>query len=477
MFKPVLSIEKDPWAHGTLRLRALFRHLSDRSKIALYYEYVRGAIQMNELLAACPEEAALADQEAWLAELGPPNHNEVAARVREVIAGQPRWVLIGGPPCQAYSLVGRSRMRGVDPARFEADHRHLLYREYLKLLAEHAPTAFVMENVKGLLSATHASKPIFRRILDDLVSPGLALGMDHTMHQYQLVAISPDGPDDQMGAMRPQDFILRSEDFGVPQARHRVIIVGFRRDLLHEGFTVARLQKRSPVPIEDVLSDAPRLRSGVSPVDSFEAWSAALSEGEKLIAIEAGDVAAALRFTEKLARPPGRGGQFVAGSPAPQYRTDWYADPLIGGFLNHESRSHMTTDLHRYLFLSAHALLTGRSPTLKDFPEKLLPDHANVDRALKRGLFNDRFRVQRYGRPSSTITSHMSKDGHHFIHPDPSQCRSLTVREAARLQTFPDNYFFEGPRTSQYVQVGNAVPPLLSLQIAETLGRALDTLG
>jgi DNA (cytosine-5)-methyltransferase 1 len=126
----------------------------------------------------------------------------------------------------------------------------------------------------------------------------------------------------------------------------------------------------------------------------------------------------------------------------------------------------MESDLERYLFASSFAAVAGRSPSLLDFPVSLLPRHENIDQALSTGHFADRFRVQVAGRPASTITSHISKDGHYYIHPDSSQCRSLTVREAARLQTFPDDYFFCGPRTAQFQQVGNAVPPLFASAIA-----------
>ncbi|GAM11345.1 putative modification methylase [Geobacter sp. OR-1] len=141
----------------------------------------------------------------------------------------------------------------------------------------------------------------------------------------------------------------------------------------------------------------------------------------------------------------------------------WYLDPLLGGICNHSSRGHILKDIYRYVYASCFAEVNGTSPLLNEYPPDLLPKHENA----KSGHFNDRFRVQIFGKPSTTVTSHISKDGHYYIHPDPTQLRSLTVREAARLQTFPDNYFFCGNRTQQYTQVGNAVPPLLAYQIAE----------
>ena len=129
----------------------------------------------------------------------------------------------------------------------------------------------------------------------------------------------------------------------------------------------------------------------------------------------------------------------------------------------------MDRDVARYMFVSYFGKKHGRSPRLSDFPEALLPKHKNVNS----GKFVDRFKVQLPNRPSSTVTSHISKDGHYFIHYDARQCRSLSVREAARIQTFPDNYKFEGPRTSQYSQVGNAVPPYLAYQIANRIYEVL----
>jgi DNA (cytosine-5)-methyltransferase 1 len=245
------------------------------------------------------------------------------------------------------------------------------------------------------------------------------------------------------------------------------------------------------VPIVDVLKSLPRLRSGVSRrerKDDKHEWVAALFEildGDVLKGIST-DKKAKLRseICRALIRlncPRGdRGGPFVRSDGiSSDYKKDWYCDERIGGVCNHESRPHMTSDLHRYLFTSCYAKLFGRSPDLRDYPSALLPNHKNIFDKSKRDscnreYFDDRFRVQLAKKPSTTITSHLAKDGHYFIHYDQTQCRALTVREAARLQTFPDNYYFCGTRTQQYVQVGNAVPPLLAVQIAGVVSRALN---
>lgn len=142
----------------------------------------------------------------------------------------------------------------------------------------------------------------------------------------------------------------------------------------------------------------------------------------------------------------------------------------------HEARSHMASDLARYLFSACFAHAWKYSPRLDAFPPRLLPNHINVQAGRGTGAipFNDRFRVQCRNEPATTIVAHIAKDGHYYIHYDPSQCRSLTVREAARLQTFPDNYFFAGNRTEQYTQVGNAVPPLLAYKLAQVVRGLLN---
>jgi len=273
------------------------------------------------------------------------------------------------------------------------------------------------------------------------------------------------------------------ERFGIPQTRHRLIILGIREDLA-DNIVPKVLRPQPLVNASSVLSGLPRVRSGLTEEeDSKEAWLARLSEmlGTTWVQeLEANGQRSVLHKMEdefsKIRLPrAGRGAEFIPGETQIGHEADWFLDHRIGGVCNHTTRAHKVYDLHRYFFASCFAKATGRSPILRDFPKSLLPDHANAKEAASGyGTFSDRFRVQMSNRPSKTITSHIAKDGHYYIHHDPTQCRSLTVREAARLQTFKENYFFCGSRSAQYIQVGNAVPPLLAKQIAKIVFDVLE---
>ena len=471
-FQLRVSIEKDTVAHRTLSLRALFRAFPKNQVPGAYYRYVRNEISREDLFKdpAVPPEAVAASAEAKKAELGKTPHSEVDAWISEALDGAEEWVLTGGPPCQAYSLAGRSRRTKESKEEFESDEKHFLYKEYLRIIQVFQPTVFVMENVKGILSSTHGGSGIFERILKDLSNPG-------GKHSYRLRSFVVPGNAENLD---PHDFIIKAEHFGIPQTRHRVILFGIREDVASETpildthperFLLTPCQKMFTV--EQALSGLPAVRSRLSKEpDSCETWLSTLAEAADTLSShfknEHAPLVATMRNAAKQSeRLSGSGGKYipwVGPDKLPPKTREWYLDRRLEGVLQHESRSHMRSDLHRYLFASSFAKEHGYSPKIKDFPTELLPAHVNV--SSDSVPFADRFKVQMGGHPSTTVVAHIAKDGHYYIHHDPSQCRSLTVREAARLQTFPDNYFFEGNRTQQYTQIGNAVPPLLARKIA-----------
>lgn len=479
IFKIKLSIEKDEFAHKTLELRAFYRQFHSNDVPVEYYQYLRGEIKKEELFQKYPIEYRNAQKEAWLAELGETERDLVKSRISEALSGSSNWVLIGGPPCQAYSLVGRSRMRGKNPWRYAKDHRHHLYKEYLQILADHQPPVFVMENVKGLLSSSRTKtkkQNTFELIRTDLKNPIKAVYGNDSSLSYRLFSISSDSPanpDD----IKPEDFVIRAEEYGIPQARHRIIIVGIRSDDYNSNPMLLKKEEKQ-VPIEAVISDLPKLRSGLSKErDTPDEWRKAIKEIEtakwmKSVSSELKN--SILGSLKRIGASLDRGNSFMPFIVGSTKYDDWYIDGKLAGVCNHESRSHIREDLHRYFFSAVFAQKYKRPPKLSDFPFELLPKHKNAKIVSSETIFNDRFRVQVKGRPSTTVVSHISKDGHYYIHYDPSQCRSLTVREAARLQTFPDSYFFEGNRTQQYHQVGNAVPPLLANKIAEIVYKILQ---
>ena len=322
----------------------------------------------------------------------------------------------------------------------------------------------------------NGSLVFFQEILRDLSEPELALGRDISSrsrrYRYKIYSLIRPSNIDMFGVPlnSAKDFIIEAENYGVPQARHRVILVGVRDDI---GVAPGQLQPTQPVAGSQALEGLPRLRSGLSQAeDSDELWIRALrrASSESWFGDLENNVRNEMVKTLTTLRVPihRRGGEFVKQKRvSAAYRPDWYLDRRIGGFCNSATRQHIEADLHRYLFAACFARANGYSPRLSDFPEALRPKHTNVPKAMSHDNFSDRFRVQVKGLTATTVMSHISKDGHYYIHHDPSQCRSLTVREAARLQTFPDNYYFCGSRTEQYTQVGNAVPPLLARQIAQ----------
>jgi DNA (cytosine-5)-methyltransferase 1 len=297
---------------------------------------------------------------------------------------------------------------------------------------------------------------------------------------------------------KDRDFLIEAEHYGIPQKRHRVILLGVRNDLKHTGKYLSRKPK---VELDSVIGKLPPLRSGINrsflKYHESEVYKNGLPKrlyrnlndsDEKWVQLISDQIDKLKKWGEiplnGLSKGPslydnGIGSEFVECENTININhplKTWYLDPKLNGVPNHESRSHLTQDLMRYMFAGLYVEKFGTFPRLQDYAKHhsdLIPDHANVES----GKFTDRFRVQVADKPATTVTSHISKDGHYFIHYDARQCRSLTVREAARIQTFPDNYLFRGSRTQQFHQVGNAVPPNLAFQIAEIVFELFRTDG
>jgi DNA (cytosine-5)-methyltransferase 1 len=484
VFKIRLSIEKDAHAHQTLTLRSFLRQFPKGEFPEEYYLFLKGETNIRDLYNQYPVEYHEASKEAWQATLGETPENEIDGRISECIGDEKNWVLIGGPPCQAYSMAGRSRVGGI----FEEDHRVHLYKEYLRIIARHQPSVFVMENVKGLLSAELNGEKIFSKIIEDLRRPGNVFpgfeSQDYRIYSLVTHDIRSDS-----------DYLIKSEMYGIPQKRHRIILLGVRGDI---DMSPDILKTKRKTDLKSVIGDLPPVRSGLyrefvsseivpdgtgfkkkrvykNLTDSFADWSERVLKytGELVSSFEKQKV----NVDFNPAYPQSTGEEYLETpadtiSPAhPHY--NWYHDNRLDGVVHHVSRGHLTQDLKRYLFASLYTRIFHKFPRMADyrkFGEDLLPDHENAES----GKFNDRFRVQVPDEPATTVTSHISKDGHYFIHYDPGQCRSLTVREAARIQTFPDNYFFCGSRTQQFHQVGNAVPPMLAGQISVIVSDLLN---
>lgn len=478
-FEIVASAEKEEGAWHTLLVRTLRRHCQGDSVASSIFENM-----MDELVAAGQTSKPLTNQKkildafsaklpvpfakAYSELLGAPlelgkaeSDRRLEKKLSELRLKDRPWILVGGPPCQAFSLVGRSRNAGnanYDPF---ADERINLYQEYLKVLRKFGPSVFVMENVKGLASAKLGGQLVAARIFHDLTTSFMFQGRKVGYRLYSLTTgelMPVDDPDSASELCR--GFVVNAEDYGIPQTRHRVIIVGLRSDLNFDK--IPQLEKSTPMTTQDAIGDLPNLYAGVS---SRKAWHS--TDRVHHIVKAADDITKRLSEIQNAAPADFNILKFekvvksAAGSILKHHSSGAHGTMP----LNHSPRTHMPDDLCRYFFCACWAAAYGSSPKSENFPEFLFPNHLN----FSSGAFADRFRVQIAPQQAKTITSHIGKDGHYYIHPDPVQCRSLTVREAARLQTFSDDHFFMSSRTSQYQQVGNAVPPQLARQIAQSV--------
>lgn len=383
-YKPIAHIEMDRYAALTLKTRAAYHYLKNHDKLAIYHDYMLKRISREELYQDIPES----ETDAVInMEISDETIDYLFSEIDQGLmnmTGQKNTVdvLIGGPPCQAYSLVGRAR----DPYGKEKDPRNYLYKQYVKFLDRYKPQIFVFENVPGILNA--AKGKLFEDVQLIMREAG-----------YNITAKT-----------------LNATDFGVLQQRKRVILIGWKEELNYEYPEFKKANHSFMV--RDLLEDLPFLQPG----------------------------------TER--------NYYYAKEPSP-YLSEFGIRSKNDILTQHMARMHNNND--REIYETAINMWNNHQQRLKytDLPE-INRTHKNLN------SFLDRFKVVSADLPfSHTVVAHIAKDGHYYIHPDINQKRSLSVREAARLQSFPDNFFFEGPRTAIFTQIGNAVPPLMAEQIAK----------
>ena len=380
-FNPVSHIEMNPEACLTIKTRAAYHYLKSKDNLDLYYKYIKGEILQSELYKEIPEDILSSVINVEI-------NDETISGLFDTIkkSGKEIDLIIGGPPCQAYSLLGRHQ------ENIENDPRNKLYIQYGRFLKEFKPKAFVFENVPGLLSANKGQhfknlKAYFRKI-------------GYEVHYDTLIA----------------------SDFGVLQARKRIIIVGWKKE---KDFGFPAFEKIiQAYKVNDAFQDLPKLKPG----ESLKTTKYTESKNEYLEKFE-------LR----------NGVDFVT---------------------QHISRPHNIRDLA--IYKTAIQKWNNGKERLRypDLPAEL-KTHKNES------SFIDRYKVVDGLGIAHTVVAHIAKDGHYYIHPDVKQCRSISVREAARLQSFPDDFFFEGSRSAAFKQIGNAVPPLMANAIAKKMKELL----
>lgn len=389
-FTPIAHVEMNKDACNTLRTRAVFHWLKDNGKENIYYDYLKSE---NKNKIFFWKENGIPQQvidSVINKEISKETLPEIFELIDSILGSENVDVVIGGPPCQAYSVAGRAR----DKNRMQGDHRNFLYKYYVEFLKKYQPKIFVFENVPGILSASNGKH------LNDIFDAVRAVG-------YELSLPTND------------KRFLNAKDFGVLQDRKRVIIVGWKKEL---GLSYPDFELSEPKfkILKDLFADLPELKNGEGTMNAVKYKKTA---------------------TEYLKQS--------------KIRTD--ADFVT----QHIARPNNENDLEIYR-IAVEEWEQGRRLNYAKLPQRLIK-HSNTK------TFTNRFQVVNGEGVSHTVVAHIAMDGHYYIHPDIKQNRSISVREAARIQSFPDDYFFEGSRTAVFKQIGNAVPPLMAEKIARKI--------
>lgn len=392
-YEPIAHVEMDEAACYTLRTRAAYHYLKANGRIDIYKQYLKGEIKRDYLYSKVPAEIL---NSVINLPIGADSNPKIHRAIESLLGNRKVDLIIGGPPCQAYSLVGRARSKDG----MKGDHRNYLYVQYAKYLEKYQPKMFVFENVLGLKSAGSGK---YLQNMEKL--------FDTKGYHMKL-------------------FTVEANNFGVLQNRKRIIILGWQRELKIIPPDLEAVRSNTTHTVKELLSDLPFIQAGEG-VDKGLTYSKPK--------------------TEYLDKSGIRNGMEI--------------------LTQHIARPHTEQDKEIYR-IAVKQMQQGERLNYTSLPKRLMT-HKN------RHSFFDRFKVVNENAAwSQTVVAHIAKDGHYYIHPDIKQNRSITVREAARLQSFPDDFYFEGVkegknRTAAFKQIGNAVPPLMAQDVASELKRVL----
>ncbi|WP_270748759.1 DNA cytosine methyltransferase [Streptococcus halitosis] len=383
-YKILGHVEKEKAACETLKLREVYYYLKKKNKLGLYNDFLNSKTSIEDLLKHVPQEKL---NKILNFEISQENIHSIFSFFDDL--GENVDGIIGGPPCQAYSTIGRAR----NASKKSSDERIYLYKFYIHFLNKYQPKFFIFENVKGLLSFRDADDEfLLPRMKKEFEEAGYSLGYE----------------------------VLNTKNYGVPQSRERLIIFGVmnrKKELIQEFFKNLKKYEENEVDVKTAFQGLPSLKAG-EVNNSYTNLSNDYVEQNFLQDSKT-------PLTQNIARP------------------------------------NNSNDLAIYKIV-AEAKKNGKNIKYSELDSKL-KTHKHTDKFL------DRFKALSWNSPSHTVVAHISKDGHHYIHPDTKQNRSITVREAARLQGFPDNYYFLDSRTSAFTQIGNAVPPIFSKKMADAI--------